>query len=277
METRANYVLIGLFTLAVIAAAFGFIYWFQSLGGHVERSYYRVIFNGSVGGLRTGGSVLFNGLRVGEVAQLRLDPEKPDQVTALIAVDKGVAIREDTRIGIEFQGLTGIAAIGLTGGTPSKPPIVGTKENPGLIPGERTLTQDLTSGAREVLQRLDQFIVDNQQSFANSMKNIETFTSALSRNSQKIDNIVTGLEGLTGGPDGKSGEINETAKSLHKLSDNLDRRTEEITVGITKFTTTATKQFETVGASARSTLQAFERTAKQIGDNPSSLLFGGKK
>ncbi len=144
METRANYTLIGLFTLAVVAGVFGFVYWFQSLGGHGERSFYRVVFAGSVGGLRTGGSVLFNGIRVGEVAQLRLDPERPDQVTALIAVDKGVAIREDTQVGIEFQGLTGIAAIGLTGGTPSKAPLSGTKDNPAVIPGSRALIQDLT-------------------------------------------------------------------------------------------------------------------------------------
>jgi len=277
METRANYTLIGLFTLAVVAGVFGFVYWFQSLGGHVERSYYRVVFTGSVGGLRTGGSVLFNGLRVGEVAQLKLDPARPDQVTALIAVDKGVAIREDTQVGIEYQGLTGIAAIGLTGGTPSKTPLNGTKENPAVIPGNRALTQDLTSGAREVLARLDSFIAENQIVFSSALKNIETFTAALARNSEKVDHVLAGMENLTGGPDGKSGEINETARSLHKLADNLDKRTEEITTGINRFTTTATKQFETVGASARSTLIQFERTAKQIGDNPSSLLFGGKK
>ena len=32
METRANYVLIGLFTLAVILGGFGFVYWFNTIG-----------------------------------------------------------------------------------------------------------------------------------------------------------------------------------------------------------------------------------------------------
>jgi phospholipid/cholesterol/gamma-HCH transport system substrate-binding protein len=67
METRANYVLIGLFTLAVIAGAFGFVYWFNTIGGAGERATYRIVFDGSVSGLRTGASVLFNGIRVGEV------------------------------------------------------------------------------------------------------------------------------------------------------------------------------------------------------------------
>ncbi len=54
METRANYVLIGVFTLAVVVGVFGFIYWFQNIGGSGERAQYRIQFDGSVSGLRTG-------------------------------------------------------------------------------------------------------------------------------------------------------------------------------------------------------------------------------
>ena len=64
-------------------------------------------------GLRTGASVLFNGIRVGEVTGLKLNPDKPQQVVAVVSVDKSVAIRPDTQIGLEFQGLTGIASIAL--------------------------------------------------------------------------------------------------------------------------------------------------------------------
>ena len=105
METKANYSLIGLFTLAVIAGVFGFIYWFQNTGGTGERAYYQIVFDGSVSGLRTGASVLFNGIRVGEVTGLKLNPDKPQQVIAAVSVDKAVAIRSDTQIGLEFQGL----------------------------------------------------------------------------------------------------------------------------------------------------------------------------
>ena len=58
METRANYVLIGLFTLAVIVGAFGFVYWFHHIGGVAVRNYYRVVFQGPIGGLRTGAQVI---------------------------------------------------------------------------------------------------------------------------------------------------------------------------------------------------------------------------
>ena len=92
METKANYVLIGVFTLAVVVGVFGFVYWFQNIGGTGERAFYRVVFDGSVSGLRTGGSVLYNGIRVGEVTGLKLDPEKPQQVTATLSIDKSVAV-----------------------------------------------------------------------------------------------------------------------------------------------------------------------------------------
>ena len=75
METKANYIATGAFTLAVIVGAFGFIFWFQNTGRSTAQATYRVVFDGSVSGLRTGAAVLFNGIRVGEVAELALDPD----------------------------------------------------------------------------------------------------------------------------------------------------------------------------------------------------------
>src|SRR6266436_3198162 len=97
METRASHVLIGTFTLAAIAAAFGFVYWFSNPSQGIARATYRVAFAGSVSGLRAGASVLFNGIRVGEVTDLRLNPEDPRQVVATIGIDHAVPIRADTQ------------------------------------------------------------------------------------------------------------------------------------------------------------------------------------
>src|SRR6266849_3692520 len=130
METRANYVVTGLFTLAVIAAGFGFVYWFSRTGDGGERTAYRVVFDGAVSGLRTGGWVLFNGIKVGEVSDLRLSPQNPRQVMATVMVDKAVPIRTDTRVGLDFQGLTGIASISIKGGAPDAAPLTGENGQP---------------------------------------------------------------------------------------------------------------------------------------------------
>jgi phospholipid/cholesterol/gamma-HCH transport system substrate-binding protein len=276
METKANYALIGLFTIAIVAGVFGFVYWFQNVGVG-ERAFYRVVFDGSVSGLRTGGSVLFNGIRVGEVSELKLNADRPQQVAVLISIEKSVSVRSDTQAGIEFQGLTGIAAVTLSGGTATLPTLQGSKSDPPTLVASRSSTQDITQGARDVMNRIDNFIAENQKAFRSTLQNLDTFTGALARNSERIDHIIAGLENLTGGPDGKGGEANAAARSIRELADNLDKRTAEITEGINKFTSTGAKQFELLSKDARNTLANIDRTVRNIDKNPSRLFFGDKK
>ena len=267
METKANYTVIGLFTLAVIVGVFGFVYWFENIGGTGERAFYRVKFEGSVSGLRTGASVLFNGIRVGEVTGLTLNPQRPKEVTASVSIDKSVVVRSDTEIGLEFQGLTGIAALSLKGGDPSKPPLVGAKSNkddPPLLTAPPGATQDVTQAARDTLRKVQEFIEENQKAFHSTLDNLDKFTGALARNSDRIDKITEGLQNLTGGADGKSGEINEAARSFRTLTDNLDKRTADLAVGISKLTTTGTRTLNTV-----------DKAAKNLDTNPSRIIFGG--
>jgi phospholipid/cholesterol/gamma-HCH transport system substrate-binding protein len=282
METKANYTLIGLFTLAIVAAAFGFVYWFQHIDGSGERAVYRIMFSSSVSGLRTGSAVLFNGIRVGEVTSLSLVPDDPNRVAAIIAVDKAVKIRPDTKAGVEFQGLTGIAAVALTGGSPGDAPLEGSATKPPTISASPASTQDVTQGAREVLKRIEDFIEENRPAFHSTLQNIDAFSATLARNSDRIDHILAGVESITGGADGKGGDIADAAKSvrelaerLGKLADNLDKRTETITQGINSLTETGTKQINTVGRDLQRTLSTIDRTVNNIDKNPSRLLFGG--
>ena len=275
METRANYMVIGLFTLAVVAGVFGFVYWFQNIGGTGERAYYGVVFDGSVSGLRTGATVLFNGIRVGEVTNLKLNPQHPKQVIAVISIEKSVAVRRDTEVGLEFQGLTGIASLSLKGGDPASPALAGSKDNPPLLAAAPGSAQDVTQGARDTMRRVDQLIEQNQEAFHNALANLDKFSQALARNSERIDRITEGLQNLTGGPDGKSGELNEAVRSILALSASLDKRTDEITKGVNQLTTTGTRQLNAIGADAHRMMGAVERTVKNIDSNPSRLIFGG--
>src|SRR4030095_11419727 len=106
METRANYVLIGAFTLAVIAAAFGFVLWFQSLHTTKQRLSIRMVFEGPSSGLRNGGSFNFNGIRIGEVVSVKLD--NPRRLVALAMVENNAPVRKATLVGLELHGLTAV-------------------------------------------------------------------------------------------------------------------------------------------------------------------------
>ncbi|MHB2168853.1 MCE family protein [Alsobacter sp. R-9] len=224
METRANYALIGLFTLAVLAAAFGFVFWFSGKDATTKLVTYRVIFNGSVSGLSRGAQVLYNGLRVGEVTALQLQADDPSKVVARIDVDATTPMNVDTRARLEFQGLTGVASIQLSGGSPGAKPLVSTDgKQPPVIYADRSDFQDLLESAQrlakradDVLAKADALFADNAGSISRTVRNVETFSDALAQNSQGVAQFLSS----TGNAADK---IAALSVDLQRLSENIDR------------------------------------------------------
>jgi len=199
METRAPYALIGLFVMAAIAAAFGFVYWLHNSGGLTERTVYRIHFENTVSGLLKGASVLFNGIRVGEVTNLQLDTNNPQMIAATIAVDAGTPMRADTKVGLDFQGLTGVPVVTLQGGSAPLNAANRASGGPHVLVADPSAGQSMSNAARDTLRRLDTILMDNAEPLRNTMANLNTFTGALARNSDRLDGIVAGLERFTGG------------------------------------------------------------------------------
>ena len=280
METRANFVLIGTFTLAVIAAAFGFVLWFQNLHSTKLRSPLRIVFEGSASGLRNGGNVNFNGIRVGEVISVKID--NPRRVVALAMVENNAPIRKDTLVGLEFQGLTGVAAISLKGGDESAPAVPLDTDGVPTLTADPNAVQDISEAIKATLQNVNRIISENQESVKNSLRNVEAFTATLAKNSEVIDgimlkidsvmgktdgimgkadsvvartdNILLGLDALAGGKDG--GELTAAVKSFHELTDNLDKRSGALM------------------SDGRRTLADISRAVNNLDRNPTRLLFG---
>lgn len=198
METRAPYVLIGLFVMTVIAATFGFVYWLHNTGGLTERTVYRVHFENTVSGLLKGASVLFNGIRVGEVTNLQLDRNNPQAVTATIAVDAGTPVRADTKVGLDFQGLTGVPVVILQGGSAPLNAAATVSGEPFVLSADPSAGQSMTNAARDMLRRLDTILADNAEPIRSMVGNLNTFSGVLARNSDRLESIVGGLERLTG-------------------------------------------------------------------------------
>jgi phospholipid/cholesterol/gamma-HCH transport system substrate-binding protein len=198
METRANYALIGMFTLAVIASAFGFVMWFSGGDKPGGRHTYKVVFIGSVSGLIRGAPVLFNGVRVGDVTVIDLEPHDPSHVFALIDVDGRVPIRADTKARLEATGLTGVASVALTGGATDAPPLpAGPKGGPAVIVADRSDFQDLLETARRIagqasdfLEKSNRLLDSNSASIGASIKNVEAFSDALAANSDGLKDFM---------------------------------------------------------------------------------------
>ncbi len=307
METRANYALVGLFTLAVVAGALGFVWWFS---GHDARSRYvpyRVVFTGSVSGLSRGSAVLFNGLRVGEVVQLNIDRENPSRVFARIEVDPETPISAETRAKLELQGLTGTAAVALAGGSPSSPPLAAPpKGELPVIVAERSEFQNLLESAQtiarrtdEVLGKLDALMTVNQGGINNTVRNVERFTNALAENgdalaealrnaseltaklntsADRLDSVLKNIDQFVGSPEAKGtlGEFAETAKAFRELAEKLDRRTAELTTGVGRVTGAGLREIESLTTEGRRTLGELNRVLRDLERNPQQLLFGSK-
>jgi phospholipid/cholesterol/gamma-HCH transport system substrate-binding protein len=290
METRANYALIGLFTLAVIIGAFLFVFWFKGTGGQITSKTFQVHFEGSVSGLSNGNSVLFDGLKIGEVTELGLMPDDPSRVYARIRVDSRAPVKTDTKAQLETGGLTGYASIALQGGSAGAPAL---PEN-GVIDASPSQMQQLLKTAQEItvkanafLDNANKLVEENAPAIKASATNIQTLTSALADSSgtfrkaidsvdpAKVHSIVDNadqamakINALLGKGEGKAmvTDISEAARSIKKLAENL-----------TRFTNTGLKQYEGLAVDGRRTLQDVDRAVRTLEKDPQSVIFGPKQ
>ncbi|MGY8637868.1 MlaD family protein [Bradyrhizobium sp. 14AA] len=231
---RASNLVIGTVTLAVIAVAFGGVLGVQKWRSIQSRSQLRVVFEGgSASGLRRGGPVNFDGVPAGQILSIKLD--NPRRIVALVMLDNTAPIRKDTVAGIEFQGLTGVAAISLIGGAPSAPPV------PLDSDGIPVLTADLSDAESivDTLHSVDRTIVSNAPAIKEGLRTFEINTADLRSKGGEIDSVmakvdtafagfdkaVTKIESVVPGfADGKADELFEKIQGLHELADTMKKK-----------------------------------------------------
>jgi phospholipid/cholesterol/gamma-HCH transport system substrate-binding protein len=230
---RATNLVIGTTTLALLAAAFAGMLVVQKFRAAHNQNLLRIVFDGSASGLRTGGSVHFDGVQAGHIVSIRL--ESPRKIVAVVMLDNSAPIRGDTAVGIEFQGLTGIAAISLVGGAAAAPPVPLDED------GIPVLTADLSEQESivDTLHNVDRVIVNNKPMIRDALLSFENYTASLKRNGDSIDGIlgkadeafagfdhtVEKIEGVIPGfSDGRAEELFQKVKSLREMADTFKQR-----------------------------------------------------
>jgi phospholipid/cholesterol/gamma-HCH transport system substrate-binding protein len=233
MKARASNLMIGSMTLAVIAAAFVGLLGYRKIHGIAQQAPLRIVFEGSASGLRKGGSVNFDGVQVGEIRSLKLD--NPRKVVALTMVDNSAPIRKDTVVGLEFQGLTGVAAISLTGGAAAAAPV------PLDVDGIPTLTADLSEieSIRDTLHNVDRILFDNRAMLRDALLSFETYTASLASRGDAIDSIMGKADGafesfdsamtkidsvVPGLAHGSAEELYDKVRTIRELADSFNKR-----------------------------------------------------
>ena len=233
METRANYIIVGLVTMAVLLASFGFVYWIARFGDNQDSVSLEIRIPGSVTGLSVGSQVLFNGIKVGDVRALTIDISDPNAVIAVTEVSIQTPVTSKTQATLGFQGLTGQAYIELKGGDPNSPNIleesIKTGEqavieaDPGAVNNLINQAQAIATKANTVLSGLETFVNNNQKPLTDTIANANKFSEALGKNSDQIDEFLSSVGELAKKLNGVSGRLETTLASAEELLKSVDK------------------------------------------------------
>lgn len=218
METRANYVLIGVFTITV--AIFGLLFALWAAKYSSEKSFrdYDVIFNEPVTGLTEGSSVQYNGIAVGTVQELRLAPNDPRQVIARLKLQADAPVKTDTTAKLSMTSLTGSPIIQLTGGDPRSPPL---RETPGrevpVIRAAPSALQNIADTANRLVERMDQVLSEqNVKRIAATLEHIETLTGSVADQREDLRALIVNARQ-------SSEQLSKTLATTDRAINNVDR------------------------------------------------------
>ena len=245
METRAHHVIIGAFAIGVFLLALGFVLWLSKSSIDREFEIYDIVFNEAVTGLSKGGLVQYNGIKVGEVTQLSLAQDDPRKVIARIRVDANTPVKEDTRAKLGLMGVTGVAFIQLSGGSPESPALRPTRQNPvPIIQSEESALSKLLASGSDIVTSVNDILL--------------RATDILStENVDRVSQTLAHLEAITGTVDAQRDEL---GTALHQLAD----ATSELKKTLTTLDTMATTTNDLMNNNAREVLEATNRALESV-------------
>ena len=304
METRAHHLLIGAFTLAAIAIGFAFVLWLAR-GGERQELLYDIEFTEAISGLGVGGTVQFNGIKVGDVARLFLDPTDPKKVVARIRVAPGTPVKRDTKATLAFQGLTGVAAISLTGGSATSAPLVPTEENPiPKIEADTSALQKLMTSSEDVITNVNDVILrfselmrqENLAKIEATLANLEAFSGTLAAERDNVaemsrslratlertETLVASLERasasaeelLDGDAKAMIAEARAALEETRRFAAGAATMVESNSAAIGRFSNQGLAQVGPALAELRSTMRNLRQLIDAIEESPGDFVLG---
>jgi phospholipid/cholesterol/gamma-HCH transport system substrate-binding protein len=308
METRAHYVAVGTFVLAVIFLAFVAVLWLGSTEFGQQAKRYYIFFRGSVAGLNKGSQVQYNGIPVGRVVDIRVDPANLEQIQVMVEIDTSIVdIKSDARAFLDANILNGIATIQIRGGTleasdlaPApghKYPVIkaGRSELEEVKASLPELVADIKAAAHSLNALLDE---QNRQAVSDTLRNVQTITSALVEPSKEVNEVVdnankavvelrtffqnldqsyTEKGGLKDQLSQTLGDADRLAKNLNEASRQLQLVLQENRPGIRNFTQSTLNQVSDLVTDLQRFVAGATRFVSEMERNPTRLLFGERR
>ncbi len=308
METRASYVVVGTFVLALIAAAFGVVIFLTRTSFEDTPKAYMSYFTGSVTGLQIGSPVRYRGVPVGSVSDIRIDPTDVERVRVMMDIVHGTPIKTDTNSTLGLQGITGVAYIELTGGTRESEPLTALDDGQvPVTPSKKSGIQQVLATAPELLERAVAIserlalILDdrNVQSVSDTLANLSKLTGTLANSSGQIERLIAdsqttftslreaadGVTELTGGLNSKlepiaAGaqdvitDVQKTVRSFNRIASQLELVVDENRDSIRDFSSGGLYELSQFIAEGRVLISALTRLSGLIERDPARFFFG---
>ena len=295
-----NYTIVGAFVLALGSALVAGVLWLAS-GGALQKHYdpYLAVMDVSVAGLNLNAPVKYNGVDVGKVKQIRLDPANPERVILLFAIEGGTPVKVDTVAVLKTQGLTGIAYVELSGGARDAPPlrVTGGNEFP-VIRTKASLSARLENVLTTVLAKLDStsnslnalLSDENRAAFKSALADIATVANTIAARKATLDAGIASAArtfdnaariSAQAGPMidrvGRSAEaIEKMGNEVSRTSASAGKTVDSVGADVSRFTSQTLPELERLLGELSVLSTSLRRLTEQTERNPASLLFGRK-
>ena len=293
-----NYAVVGAFVLVLGAMLIAGVLWLAS-GGALQKKYdlYLAIEDESVAGLNLNAPVKYNGVDVGKVRDIHLDPENPERVRLIFAIERGTPIKVDTVAVLKTQGLTGIAYVELNGGARDAAPLRAT--TPGEYPVIRTkpsLSARLENVLTTVLAKLDStsnnlnaiLSDENRLAFKSALADIAAVSHTLAERKDTLDaGIVSAARTFDNGArvSAQLGpvieRISRSAEAVRKMGDetalassNAGKTLDSVGADVKRFTAETLPELQRLLGELNVLSTSLRRLSEQTERNPAGLLFG---
>lgn len=290
METKANYVAVGIFVLSFAFAGALAALWIAGAQIANEFAIYRTYFQDSVTGLGPGTIVRYNGIDVGNVREVGFDPTDPRRVVADLQIDPELRFRQDAVASLEMQGLTGGIYVQITGGTPGSAFLTRAPEDEfPVITTQQSAIQLLAQETPELLNQLtvltesgvDLLNQENRAALAESFANIRDITAAFSNRSAEIDATLASLGPTVARLNSALISIDETMVQFGGVATSVDETAQALTQVANGFdeaiNRTAVPQIDQLLVEARSLVASLGRLSEAIERQPTQLIFGDRR
>ena len=290
MEIRANYILVGLFTLLLLFGGLGFTLWTAKRDKDLPMTRYDISFNESVRGLSVNSDVLFSGVRVGKVEQIKISEVTPGAVRVRILIAADTPVRENSQAQLIVVGLTGTSAITISGGTVNSPLMkvpdgaVGELHyEPSPLSSVVAQMPDVLASANLLLRRMERMFSErNAQSFTTMMDSMASVAQVIADRAETIDKILANAEKAAHDFDllvlnankALMGDVKAASESMNKIAKRLDATLSVMEPGLKQFSNQGLADARMLMVEMRNLVHVLTRVSQKLESDPRRFMFG---